>query len=355
MTRLRAVVIGATGYTGRELVALLATHPDVELVGIFGSQKNATTPRTFADEYPRYRGLVELPIEPMCVDAVAQRSPEVVFLATPHEVSFEFVRQLRDQPCVLIDLSAAFRIPDADTCAHWYSITHSDTALLQSAVYGLVEHTREQLFDADLIAAPGCYPTAALLGLLPLAQAGAIRKDLPVSITGISGVSGAGRGTAISQLFCEVSLRPYAIEGHRHTPEIEHVLGAPAVFTPHVGPWDRGMVVTSHAPLADSWDARRVTRAFADAYPEQTNPFIRLLTGGACPSVAGIERTNFCDLAWQVVADRSMVVVTSAIDNLLKGAAGQAVQAMNLRFGFDEGAGLLPGRAPDRLAIGGGA
>ncbi len=355
--RARAVVIGATGYAGRELVALLAAHPDIELVGLFASSKHAATGslRTFADEFPRYRGVVDLHIEPTNVEAITERSPEVVFLATPAEVSCELVSKLRDHVGVLVDLSAAFRIPDATTCERWYSIKHTDTALLDSAAYGLVEHARDSLFEADLIAAPGCYPTAALLGLLPLAQAGALEANEPVSIVGISGVSGAGRSATTGQLFCEVSLKPYAITGHRHTPEIEHHLGLSALFTPHVGPWDRGMVVTSHAKLADGWDAARVNETFELAYPTHMNPFVRLLTDGQCPNVAAVERTNFCDLAWHVESEHRKIVVTSAIDNLLKGAAGQAVQAMNLRLGFEESAGLLPDRKPERIAIGGEA
>ncbi len=356
--RQRVAVIGATGYTGRELVGLLAAHAGAELVGLFGSGSRDGF-RPFADEFPRYRTVIDLPIEPMSLERVRDLEPDTVFLATPHEVSHSIVSELScDQSPIFVDLSAAYRNPCAKACRDWYAIEHSDAGLLATAVYGLVEHAREDLLGSDLIAAPGCYPTAALLGLRPLASAGAIAPSSHVSVIGISGVSGAGRGVGnTAQLFCEVSLRPYGVTGHRHLPEITHHLGASTatrvVFTPHVGPWDRGMVVTSHVKLAKDWDADRVAQAFAHAYPTHSNPFVRLLDQGQLPSVAAVVGTNYCDIAWHLDDEAGVLVITSAIDNLLKGASGQAVQAWNVRLGFDESQGLLPPANPQRVAAGG--
>ncbi len=357
-SRARVVVVGATGYTGRELVGLLAHHAGAELVGLFGSGSREGS-RPFADEFPRFRNAIDLPIEPMSPDRLCELEPDAVFLATPHEVSHSIVseRSGKDAP-IIVDLSAAFRHPCAKTCRDWYAIEHTDAGLLASAVYGLVEHARDELLGADLIAAPGCYPTAALLGLRPLASAGAIAPGSHVSVIGISGVSGAGRGVGnTAQLFCEVSLRPYGVTGHRHLPEITHHLGASSdtrvVFTPHVGPWDRGMVVTSHVKLAKGWDADRVAQAFTCAYPTHSNPFVRLLDPGQLPSVAAVAGTNYCDIAWHLDESTGVLIIASAIDNLLKGASGQAVQAWNVRMGFDESQGLLPAIGPQRVAAGG--
>lgn len=342
-------MIGATGYTGAELVGLLAHHPDIELVGLFGSEKRAEAV-PFEEEFPRYRGQVSAQIEPLNLDLLLSRDPDAVFLATPHAASAQLVHELGGRVGLVVDLSASFRVPDAQMYRDWYHLEHPDASLLDAAVYALVEHARGELHDADLIAVPGCYPTAALLGLLPIAKAGGLAHGGFVSINGISGVSGAGRSAAVPNLFCEVSLRPYGVAGHRHQPEIEHHLSAISgsksgvLFTPHVGPWDRGMVVTTHARLASGWDAARVSEAFAQAYPTHENPFVRLLPSGQWPSVAAVEHTNFCDIAWHVDAAHQAIVITSAIDNLLKGAAGQAVQAFNLRMGFDETTGLPAGQ-----------
>lgn len=355
----RAAVIGATGYTGAELVGLLAHHPGVDLVGLYGSDKRSGSV-AFETEFPRYRGQVSASIEPLDIASLVARDPEVVFLATPHTASAHLVHELGGRIGVVVDLSASFRVPDVQMYRQWYQLEHPDGAALERAVYALVEHARVQLQHADLIAVPGCYPTAALLGLLPIAQASGLASGGFVSVNGISGVSGAGRSAAVPNLFCEVSLRPYGVSGHRHQPEIEHHLralgesggpGRGVLFTPHVGPWDRGMVVTTHAKVAPGWDAQRIAQAFARAYPVGENPFVRVLPTGQWPSVAAVEHTNFCDIAWHFDAAHQAVVVTSAIDNLLKGAAGQAVQAFNIRMGFDEATGLPMGHPAHRFGV----
>lgn len=364
----RTIIVGATGYTGAELVGLLAHHPGVELVGLFGSEKR-TQSIAFENEFPRYRGLVNAMIEPMDLDILRDRQADAVFLATPHAVSAELAYQLRGSVDVVVDLSAAFRVPNPAFYPQWYNLTHADNDLLAGAVYALVEHNRPALLGADLLAVPGCYPTASLLGLLPVAKAGGLARGGFVSINGISGVSGAGRAPSVPNLFSEVSLRPYGVSGHRHQPEIEHHLQAadsnatttttsiapsPGVlFTPHVGPWDRGMVVTSHVKLVQGWDAAKVRNAYEQAYPRSENPFVRMLPADHWPSVAAVEHTNFCDIAWHYDAGHQALVVTSAIDNLVKGAAGQAVQAFNVRIGFEETQGLLPQSNPLRVAVGG--
>ena len=334
---IRCAIVGAAGYSGGELVSILAGHPEAEIVALFGSDKAASTPISHA--HPRLRGVCELPINPISTEAIIQSGAEVAFLATPHQASHDLTPPLLDAGIKVFDLSAAFRFADASVYPRHYGFTHARPDLLKRAVYGLAELNTDALATADLVGVAGCYPTSAILPIAPLARAGAIDRTRRVIIDSISGISGAGRSPQLKTLFCEVSVMPYEVLKHRHAPEIESHSGAKVVFTPHIGPYDRGIVSTIHIELVKGWDAERVTSTLAEAYAGR--PFVRLLPAGVWPSVAGVRSTNFCDISLGC-SDEGHLVIASAIDNLIKGAAGQAVQCMNLRYARQETLGLLP-------------
>lgn len=338
---IRCALVGASGYTGAELVGLLMRHPGAALSALYGSG-TAGPARTFSDIHPRFRGECDLPIRPADADAIANDRPDAVFLCTPHEVSARLGAELFDRGLTVLDLSAAYRLPDAEDYDRFYAFTHPRPDLLARAVYGLVERARERLATADLIAVPGCYPTSVLLPLAPLAEAGALRPGSRPIADCTSGVSGAGRTPNERNMFCEVAARPYAVWTHRHNPEIRTHAGADVVFTPHLGPYERGILSTIHVELAEGWDEPRLRALLAEAYDGER--FVRLLPEGAWPSVGDVRHTNYCDIALAVEAGHAILI--SAIDNLVKGASGQALQCLNARFGFPEAAGL-PGPAPE--------
>jgi N-acetyl-gamma-glutamyl-phosphate reductase len=336
---IRTVIVGAAGYTGAELAALLAAHPHAEIVGLFGSERrSAEGERAIESIFPRLRGLVDLPVKPASNEAILAARPDAVFLCTPHEASASLVAPLLQAGVAVLDISAAFRLHEAGDYPTHYGFEHPAPALLGRAVYGLPEWNRAAIAESDLIACPGCYPTSGILALKPLATAGLIRTDRPVIVDSASGVSGAGRSPALKSLFCEVSFQPYNALKHRHQPEMRQETGCPVLFTPHLLPLDRGILSTIHAELADGTDEASVRDCLQARYGEE--PFVRLLPRGEWPSIAAVERTNFCDIGVAVDLPTRHVLLVSAIDNLLKGAVGQAVQCMNIRFGIPETAGL---------------
>ncbi len=339
--RLRIVIVGAPGYTGAELAAALASHPGAELVGLFGSDRRSSTgtaPELLSDLFPRLAGVVDLPVRAADTASILACDPDAVFLATPHEASEALAPALLAAGAVVFDLSAAFRLRDASLYPKHYGFEHGHAALLTEAVYGLPEVAGDALRTASLVACPGCYPTSVILPVRPLVAAGIVDRSRPVIVDSASGVSGAGRSAAVKSLFCEVSLQPYGVLAHRHQPEMAQETGARILFTPHLVALDRGILSTIHAELAPGRtlaDARsELERTYADA------PFVRLLPAGRWPSIAAVERTNLCDIALGTDDTGTHLVIASAIDNLVKGAAGQAVQAFNVRFGFDEGTAL---------------
>ena len=337
--RLRIVIVGAPGYTGAELTAILGAHPAAEIVGLFGSERRAgAAAERMGDLFPRLRGAVDLPVAAADPDAILGCRPDAVFLATPHEASETLVPVLLDAGIVVFDLSAAYRLRDPALYPRHYGFTHSHPALLAGAVYGLPELAGEALRTASLVACPGCYPTSVILPVRPLAAAGVIDLARPVIVDSASGVSGAGRSAAVKSLFCEVSLQAYGVLSHRHQPEMAQETGTRILFTPHLVALDRGILSTIHAELAPGATLEAARACLADAYADA--PFVRLLPPGRWPSVAAVERTNCCDIALGTDDSGRHLVASSAIDNLVKGAAGQAVQAFNVRFGFDEATAL---------------
>ncbi|AHE97338.1 N-acetyl-gamma-glutamyl-phosphate reductase [Thioalkalivibrio paradoxus] len=335
-------IVGATGYTGVELLRLLADHPEVQIRAVT-SRGDAGTP--VAGMFPSLRGRVDLDF----VDPAQARLDEcdAVFFATPHGVAHAMAGPLLDAGVRVIDLSADFRLRDAELWARWYGQPHGAPQWLGEAVYGLPELNRERIRSARLLAVPGCYPTAVSLGLLPLLQAGAIDPD-DIIADAKSGVSGAGRKAQVGGLFAEVgeNFKAYASAGHRHWPEIrqtlDEVAGRPVglVFQPHLVPMIRGIHATLYLrPAGGATDFQALFDAF---YRDE--PFVDVLAPGAHPETASVRGTNVCRIALAQPVESGRLVVLSVIDNLVKGASGQAVQGMNLMFGFPEGTGL--GAAP---------
>ena len=342
-------IVGATGYVGLELVRLLSGHRRFEL-SLLVSQSYAG--KAFSEIYPAFRRIVDLPLEALDIDALA-RTCDMVVTALPHGVSSAVVPELLDRGLKVLDHSGDFRYRDAATYEKAYKLSHPRPDLLPEAVYGLPEIYRDAISKARLVANPGCYPTCSLLGLLPLLRAGVIRTD-GIIIDATSGVSGAGRKADLAFSFCETeaSYKAYGVVGHRHTSEIEQEAGFLAgqpdplavTFTPHLAPMKRGMLATIYADLMPGVDPSGLHELFERAYGHEY--FVRLLPAGQYPETRQVSYTNFADLAVTADARTGKVKVICAIDNLGKGAAAQAVQALNLMAGYPEHEGLaLPGGA----------
>ncbi len=351
--RIKAAVIGASGYSGEDLVRLLLNHPQVELVAVT-SRQNAG--QTIAQVFPKFASHPlsrSLRFSEPKVESLA-RQADVVFLALPHGVAAEYAVPLLQAGCTVIDLSADFRLKSAARYKEFYAHDHPAPALLQESVYGLPEIHRQALLQASLIASPGCYPTSILLPLFPLLRTGLIQAD-GIIANSLSGVSGAGRKADVAFLFCECneSMRPYGVPKHRHLSEIEEQLSLAAgtavtiQFVPHLIPVNRGILSTLYtmpvSPVRTAEDASRLGGQIAGCYAEAYGgePFVRLLEGGALPDTKNVVGTNVVEIAWRLDPRTGRLLVMSAEDNLVKGASGQAVQSMNLRFGFPETAGLV--------------
>lgn len=337
LSKKRAIVLGAAGYSGAELVQLLSQHPAIELVAAYASA--GREPEAFCSLYPRYTGQLELQVLPWqdtLLEGLAERA-ELAFLALPHEASEALAPKLLAAGLVVFDLSGAFRLKDPALYPKFYGYDHAHPDLLAQAPYGLAEWIPTDQLAQSLFAVAGCYPTASALALLPLVRAGLLAEGAVPVISAVSGVSGAGRKASLSTSFCEVGLAAYGFFGHRHRPEIEQTLGRSVVFTPHLGNFKRGILATISVGLKSEVSPADVSAAYQHSY--QHKPMVRLVKRS--PNVADVAGTAFCDLYWQ--QDGQQLVVVSAIDNLLKGAAAQAVQLANLKFGFGESTGLLAG------------
>ena len=344
MKQITVAVLGASGYTGMEAVRILNRHPGASLK-CAASRNHAGEPLTelmgpAGLAGPAGRSVPEMKYS--SADAPEIDECEAVFSCLPHSTGMEKIKQLRKKGKVVIDLSADFRLKDPQVYEKWYGVKHTAPELIKEAVYGMPELNRDMLRKADLIACPGCYPTAAILAMLPILETGWVKND--IIINAISGVSGAGRSLKAEHSFVEINenLYAYAAPNHRHTPEIEQELSKAAsrginlLFTPHLGPFNRGIYTTGYAttviPRSDD-DAQQLYQGF---YEDE--PFVKILAQN--PQLNYVRDTNFCCIRPIVDARTGKMVVLSVIDNLLKGAAGQAVQCFNLRFGFDETEGL---------------
>lgn len=344
MKRIKTAIVGASGYSGMELLRLLLGHPGVELVAVTSRQEAG---KALADVFPRFRkapGSELAFIEPD-PDAIAATGAEAAFLALPHGVAAEIARALLARGLKVLDLSADFRLSDPAVYEEFYGHAHPAPDLLAEAVYGLPEIRAEEIKAAKLIASPGCYPTSILLPLLPLLRGNLIDPTTIVA-NSMSGVSGAGRKADLTLLFCECneSARAYGVPKHRHLSEIEQELSIAAgetvtiTFIPHLIPVNAGIATTTTAKLRDGVSADAIGKALDAAYANE--PFVRLLGKGGCADTKNVARTNFIDIGWHHDARTGRVILTSAEDNIGKGAGGQAVQSFNLMFGLSPTDGL---------------
>jgi N-acetyl-gamma-glutamyl-phosphate reductase len=336
----RVGIIGATGYTGVELLRLLLRHPQVEVTALT-SQKYAGIP--IDQVFPSLMKQLPLKCEELNVDQISKKT-DFVFTAVPHKTAMEVVPLFHRQGKKIVDLSADFRFREAAVYEKWYQ-KHTSADLLPEAVYGLPELHREKIRNAKIVGNPGCYPTGALIGLIPLVKTGMISLE-HIVVDSKSGVSGAGRDVALESLFCEVNegVKAYKIFAHRHTPEIDRELSGLAqkeisvTFVPHLIPMDRGILSTLYVRFTKKMKTEDLLHAVEDFY--RGEPFIRVYPKGKLPSTKDVRSSNFCGIGVTVSESDDRAVVVTAIDNLVKGASGEAVQNMNIMLGFPETMGL---------------
>lgn len=339
---IRVAVVGATGFTGAEIARLLIKHPEVEITSLSTRPEDVQDIRKLIPELPKDSGLE---IEEYNFAKVS-KSCDVVFLALPHTVSLNYAEKFLKKGKIVIDLSADFRLKNVKTYETWYKKKHNKKELLKKAVYGLPELNRIMIKETDLIANPGCYPTSAVLALKPLLESNLIDPSSLI-VDSKSGVSGAGRKIVPSLLFTAVNedFKAYKLNAHQHMPEIKQVLSEIArhdvnvTFVPHLLPLERGILSTVYATKRKNIKPKQILEAFTASYKDE--PFVRFLGSGVYPSLKDVQRTNFCDIGIWTEAKSDTVIVVSAIDNLLKGASGQAVQNMNIRCSFPETMGLI--------------
>ena len=341
VSMIKAGIIGATGYAGGELVRLLLAHSDVEIKW-YGS-------KSYIDKkyYEVYQNMFQL-VDAVCLDDNLEELADlvdVIFTATPQGFCASLLKEEILAKVKVVDLSADFRIKDVEKYEEWYGITHNAPELIEEAVYGLCELNREAIKTARLVANPGCYPTCSTLSIYPLIKEGLIDLST-IIIDAKSGTSGAGRGAKVNNLFCEVNenIKAYGVSTHRHTPEIEDQLGYAArkevyiSFTPHLVPMNRGILITAYATLLKDVDYEEVKAAYDKYYDNEK--FVRVLDKGICPETKWVEGSNYVDVNFQIDKRTNRIIMMGAMDNLVKGAAGQAVQNMNLMFGLKETKGL---------------
>lgn len=332
-------VVGAGGYTGQELVELIVGHPALTLAGVFGSRESAGVP--MASLAPKLRGVTAQVVQQASPEALIATGAKHVFLATPHELSMTLAPKLVELGITVFDLSGAFRLQNLDLYPKHYGFTHEHPASVESALYTIPELCKKKIAGSKLVSLAGCYATSVILPLTPIVRKGLLAPGRSVVVDSVSGVSGAGRKPSQKTSFCEVSQSPYAVLSHRHEPEMIEHAGTDVIFTPHLGTYDRGIVSTIHIEVASGVTRSDVEEALNDAFGEA--PFVRLLPEGEWPSVAGVRHTNMIDIGLALDTDRNHLIVISALDNLLKGASGQAIQALNIHLGLDERVGLMPG------------
>jgi len=338
---LKVAVVGASGYTGVELIRILHNHPEVAVTSVTSEQSAG---KRLSDVFPSLRGRYDTVLEPLVPEKIAEKV-DIIFTALPHKAAMEVVPAFLAANKVVIDLSADYRLHDPEVYAVWYD-RHLNPELLPEAVYGLPELRREAIAGARLVANPGCYPTSVILGLMPLLKEGLI-DTASIIADSKSGVSGAGRGAKVDSLYCEVNegFKAYGVGGvHRHIPEIEQEISLLAgkktiiSFTPHLVPMDRGILSTIYASPLKPIKAADLYALYEEHYDGEA--FVRILGQGEYPSTAFVRGSNFCDIGITLDERANRIIVVSALDNLVKGAAGQAVQNMNIVCDFPETMGL---------------
>ncbi len=333
-------IVGGTGYTGVELLRNLASHPSVEVTMITSRSEDGVA---VADMYPNLRGIYDLQFSVPNIEQL--KTCDVVFFATPHGVAMSMAKALIEHGVKVIDLAADFRIEDLALWEKWYGMTHTGADLMTDVVYGLPEYYRSRIKEAKIIANPGCYPTSILLGILPLLKAGLV-ETTSIIADGKSGVSGAGKGANVAMLGAEMSesFKAYGVNGHRHQPEMvekmNEVTGTSVdlTFVPHLIPMVRGMESTIYATLKQDTSQEAIQALYEETYASE--PFVDVMPAGSLPETRMVKGSNMCRMAIYRPAGGGRIVITSVIDNLVKGAAGQAIQNMNILFGLDERLGL---------------
>jgi N-acetyl-gamma-glutamyl-phosphate reductase len=345
-SKIKVAVVGASGYSGRELLRLLLLHPNAQLVGV---TSRAAAGKPLTTEFPRFRGVAAadaLTFIAPDIDKIVATGAEVAILALPHGVAHEFASALLEAGLRVIDLSADFRLRDASVYAEYYGHEHPSPKLLDEAVYALPEIKGDVIKGSRLIACPGCYPTSVLVPLVPLLRAGLLTEEA-ISVSSMSGVSGAGRKESVPFLFCECneSVRSYSVPKHRHISEIGQELDLAAgrkvrfSFVTHLIPVNQGICTTIFTSLRAGVLLADVERVYAEAYAHR--PFVRLLGRNNSPDTKNVTGTNFIDVGWSLDERAGSLILMSTEDNLVKGAAGQAVQNLNIICGFEETAGLM--------------
>ncbi|MFB5661374.1 N-acetyl-gamma-glutamyl-phosphate reductase [Alteribacillus sp. HJP-4] len=336
---MNAAIVGATGYGGIELIRLLHNHPEVDEIAVFSSSQEG---KPMAESYPHVNGIIHKTL--VEIDVSVLKTYDVVFLSTPPGVSADLSYQLISDTKV-IDLSGDLRLKSPEIYKEWYGRGTADASVLQQAVYGLTEWYAKDIKETRLLSNPGCYPTAVLLGLAPLVQNNVIDPS-ELIIDAKSGTTGAGRSPSAITHFSEMNdnFKIYKVNEHKHTPEIEQELShlyegdATVTFTPHLVPMTRGIMATMYAPVKDEWTASGIQKLYDKAYKDKA--FIRIREDGSFPSTKEVYGTNYCDIGYTLDQRTGRVTVVAVIDNLVKGASGQAVQNMNLMFGYPEASGL---------------
>lgn len=338
---LKVAIVGATGYTGEELVKLLVGHPETEITSLTAK---IDQPQDIAKILPELSGKISMECKELDVDEVAATT-EVVYLALPHKVSMEIAPRFLELGKKVIDLSADYRLKDVGVYEEWYGVRHKDPKQVEAAVYGLPELYRKKIRTAKLIANPGCYPTGIILACAPLLKEKTV-DPLSIMISSYSGLTGAGRRGALDLHFAEVSenLRPYKVNQHQHMPEIDQELSVVSGslvkinFVPHLAPINRGILSTIYLKKKENMTFDQAIKQFSNFYKNE--PFVRIRTNGF-PEIRDVVKTNYCDIGCWTDEESPYLIVFSALDNLTKGAAGQAVQNMNIMCGFEESLGLV--------------
>lgn len=329
-------IIGASGYTGAELVKIIDRHPALQISHLLVSENSPNHGQHLGQLYPELAHLNAPLLQESNAHSLAEAAhADLVVLATEHEVSAHLAPIFLAHGKPVFDLSGGFRLASNEQYQQYYGFSHPHPEWLDKAVYGLADYHQTQIVDAQLIAVPGCYPTASLLALKPLQMAGVLSAD-NIIINAVSGVTGAGRKAKVNLLFGEVSLQAYGLFGHRHRPEISQYLGAPVLFTPHLGNFKRGILATIYAQLNEPMSKEQLWQIYEQRYADA--PLVRLSKQHQ-PSINAVAGSAFCDL--HIAVEGKQLIITSAIDNLLKGAAGQAVQCINLKLGLAPSTGLL--------------
>lgn len=337
---MRVAVIGASGYVGAELIGLLCQHDKVSIKHLVVSENSTSTGSLFSELHARWLGICDVSLQAFSQEWLdsAVGTIDAVFFATPHEFSAQWAQTFLDAGVKVLDLSGGFRLKTAQDYPTYYGFEHNSIDALNQATYGLTEWLSKDFGKSSLVAVPGCYPTASLLSLKPITEAGLNVDNGLIVVNGVSGVSGAGRKASLVTSFNEVSLKPYNILQHRHQPEISQEANVQVIFNPHLAPYKRGLLATVTLSLKDWVTAEQVNQVYLDAY--ESHKLIRLTS--KWPEIANVAHTPFADIHWKFDEKKSVLVVSCAIDNLLKGAASQAIQCLNIMMGLPTDYALLP-------------